>query len=150
MNDTGEVVRKAFYDALNNVIAIPGDPVNKVPIVDEKLDLNISEHDLYMLIGGQQTAPANNKTVWADEVDLSITITNRRKATNSKTTIENIATQMLQTLFPTRTTVGITITAPFRLSYVKRMSDQYTFEKAVDGWIISKQIIFKTRITQTP
>jgi hypothetical protein len=149
MNDTGEAVRKAFYDALNNAIDVPGDPVNKVPIVDEKLDLNITEHNLYMLIGGQQATPVNTKHTWADEVDISITITNRRKATNSKTTIEDIATQMLQALFPTKTTYGIAIVNPFRLSYMKRMSDQYTFEKTADGWTISKQIVFKTRITQT-
>ena len=150
MNDTGEVVRKAFFDALNNAIDIPNDPINKVPIVDEKLDLNITDNDLYMLIGGQQATQVNTKSTWADEVDLSITITNRRKATNSKTTIENIATQMLQVIFPDKTTVGINIVDPFRLSFVKRISDNYTFEKTADGWTISKQIIFKTRITQTP
>jgi len=149
MIDTGQVVRKAFFDALNNQVDNPENSAAKVPIVDEKLDLNITEHDLYMLIGGQQATTVNTKHCWADEVDLSITIVNRRKATNSKTTIENIATQMLQILFPTRTTEGITIPLPFLLSYVKRMNDQYTFEKANDGWEISKQIIFKTRITQT-
>ena len=150
MNDVGEAVRKGFYDALYNVIAIPGDPVNKVPIVDEKLDLNITEHDLYMLIGGQQGAPANTKQTWVDEEDISITVVNRRKATNSKTTIENIADQMLQVLFPTRTSFGVSVSSPFRLSYIKKVSNQYTFEKMNDGWQISKQIIFKARITQTP
>lgn len=149
MNDVGEAARKGFYNALNNVIAIPGDPVNKVPIVDEKLDLNITENDLYMLIGGQQETATNTKTTWGNEVDLSITIVNRRKATNSKTTIENIADQMLQILFPTRTTFGLSVDAPLRLSYTKYMNSQYTFEKLVDGWQINKQLIFKTRITQT-
>lgn len=150
MNDVGEVVRKGFYDALNNVIAIPGDPINKVPIVDEKLDLNITEHTLYMLIGGQQGAPVNTKQTWVDEEDISITVVNRRSATNSKTTIENIANQMLQVLFPTRTTFGVSVDQPFQLSYIKKVSNQYTFEKLADGWQISKQFIFKTRITQTP
>lgn len=150
MNDAGEVVRKGFYNALNGAIGIPGDPINKVPIVDEKLDLNITEHDLYMLIGGQQANAANTKQTWGKEVDLNITVVNRRKATNSKTTIENIADQMLQILFPTRTTFGLSIAAPFNLSYVRYLSESYTFEKLVDGWQISKQMIFKTRITQTP
>lgn len=150
MNDVGEVVRKGFYDALYNVIEIPGDPVNKVPIVDEKLDLNITEHDLYMLIGGQQGAPVNTKQTWVDEEDISITVVNRRKATNSKTIIENIANQMLQVLFPTKTSFGIAVTSPFKLSYIKKVSNQYAFEKLADGWQISKQFVFKTRITQTP
>jgi hypothetical protein len=149
MNDVGEAVRKGFYNALNNAIAIPGDPIGKVPIVDEKLDLNITENDLYMLIGGQQETTTNTKSNWGNEVDLSITIVNRRKATNSKTTIENIADQMLQILFPTRVTFGLSVDSPFRLSYTKYMNSQYTFEKLVDGWQINKQLIFKTRITQT-
>lgn len=146
MNDVGEAVRKGFYDALDGQVTIEGAPI---PIVDEKLDLNITEHDLYMLIGGQQAGAFNTKTTWAKEVDLNITIVNRRKATNSKTIIENIADQMLQILFPTRTTFGLSVDAPFNLSYVKYVSESYTFEKLVDGWQISKQMIFKTRITQT-
>lgn len=150
MNDAGQAVRTGFYNALNNAVDIPGDPINKVPIVDEKLDLNITEHDLYMLIGGQQASAANTKSTWGKEVDLNITVVNRRKATNTKTIIENIADQMLQILFPTRTTFGLSINAPFNLSYVKYVSDSYTFEKTQDGWQISKAMIFKTRITQTP
>jgi hypothetical protein len=103
-----------------------------------------------MLIGGQQATGANTKSTWGKEVDLNITVVNRRKATNTKTTIEDIADQMLQILFPTRSTFGLSIDLPFRLSYVKYISDSYTFEKISDGWQISKQIIFKTRITQTP
>lgn len=150
MNDVGQAVRKGFYDALYNVIAIPGDPVNKVPIVDEKLDLNITEHDLYMLIGGQQGTPVNTKQTWVDEEDISITVVNRRKATNTKTTIEDISNQMLQVLFPTRTTFGVSVDSPLQLSFIRKVSNQYTFEKLNDGWVISKQFVFKTRITQTP
>jgi hypothetical protein len=150
MNDEGQAVRKGFFNALNDAIAVPGDPIQKVPIVDEKLDLNITEHDLYMLIGGQQAITANTKQTWGKEIDLNITVVNRRKATNTKTIIENIADQMLQILFPTRTSFGLSIEAPFNLSYVKYISNSYTFEKLADGWQISKQMIFKTRITQTP
>lgn len=148
MNDTGQAVRKSFYDALKDAIAIPGDPINKVPIVDEKLDLNITEHDIYMLIGGQQSTPAHTKQTWATEVDLNITIVNKRKATNSKTTIEAIADDVLELLFPTKTTFGISIQSPFNLSYVKHMGDSYVFDRVADGWEIKKSIVFKTRITQ--
>jgi hypothetical protein len=148
MNDAGQEVRKGFYDALKDAIAIPGDPVNKVPIVDEKLDLNITENDLYMLIGGQAINAANTKSTWGKEVDLNITVVNRRKATNSKTTIEDIADQILQILFPTRTTFGLSVDGPFNLTYVKYISDSYQFDKLNDGWQISKAMIFKTRITQ--
>lgn len=149
MNDSGQAVRKAFYNALNNQISNPENSATKIPIVDEKLDLNITEHDLYMLIGGQGANTVNTKTTWADEVDLNITIVNRRKATNSKTTIETIAADVMTVLFPDRMTDGITIDPPFCLSYVKKVSDSYQFERTADGWEIKKSIIFKTRITQT-
>lgn len=149
MNDSGKEVRTAFYNALNNQVSNPENSATKVPIVDEKLDLNITEADLYMLIGGQQSLPANTKQSWVDEVDLNITIVNRRKATNSKTTIETIAADVLRIVFPTRTSFGITINAPFRLSIVKRISDSYQFNQTADGWEIKKSIILRTRITQT-
>lgn len=149
MNDTGQAVRKSIYDALNNQIDNPENPVVKVPIVDEKLDLNITEHDLYMLIGGQQASPVNTKQTWASEVDINITIVNRRKATNSKTTIETIANDVLQLLLPTRTSEGITISSPFNLSFVKYMGDSYQFDQTPAGWEIKKSIILKTRITQS-
>lgn len=150
MNETGQVVRKAFFNALNDQIANPENGSATVPIVDEKLDLNITEHDLYMLIGGQAATPANTKQTWGSEVDLNITIVNRRKATNSKTIIEAIADEVMQVLFPTKTSFGITINPPFKLSYVKYISDSYQFERVANGWEIKKSIIFKTRITQTP
>lgn len=150
MNETGQIVRKAFFNALNDQIANPENGATNIPIVDEKLDLNITEHDLYMLIGGQAATAANTKQTWGSEIDLNITIVNRRKATNSKTIIEAIADEVMQVLFPTKTTFGITINAPFKLSYVKYISDSYQFERVANGWEIKKSIIFKTRITQTP
>lgn len=150
MTDPGQAVRKAFYEALVNQIDNPEQPINKIPIVDEKLDLNITEHDLYILIGNQSDSPGGVKTVWASEVDLTLTIVNRRKATNSKTLIENIITQIYQILFPTRTSFGITIASPFKLSYVKRQpAAEYNFERTSDGWTISKSVPFRTRLTET-
>lgn len=150
MKDFGQVVRKAFFDALNDQVLNPDNSVVTIPIVDEKLDLSITEHDLYMLIGGQAETDVSTKQSWAKEVDLNITVVNRRKATNSKTTIEGISDQLLEILFPDKTSYGISIADPFRLSFVKNVSAQYSFEKSNDGWTISKAIIFKTRLTQTP
>lgn len=148
MNDVGAPVRKAFYDALNNQVANPESITDKIPIVDEKLDLNITEHDLYMLIGAQTETPANTKQTWGTEVDLSITVVNRRKATNSKTSVENITGQILNIIFPTRTTYGISVSSPFKLSFVRKTEADYDFQRTPDGWQISKKITFKTRVTE--
>lgn len=146
MNDAGQAIRKAYYDALNGQITING---SVIPIVDEKLDVNITEHDLYMLIGGQGGTVSGVKGMWAKELDISITAVNRRKATNTKTLIEDICDQMLTILFPTRTTNGLTVAAPFKLTYARLLSENYAFDKETGEWVISKTLVFRNHITQS-
>lgn len=145
MNDVGQAIRKGFFNALNGNITIEG---GIIPIVDEKLDLQITEQDYYMLIGDQNENPANNKCAWAREVDVTITIANRRKATNSKTGVESVSDQMLQIIFPTRTSFGISVSSPFSLSYVRLTNSSYNLSPIEGGFLITKQLVFKTRITQ--
>lgn len=150
MKDVGTVVRKAFYNALNNQVAVPGDPIAKVPIVDEKLDLNITETDLYMLIGEQSEdrEATQIKGYKASETLITITIVNRRKATNSKTLVEQVSDDMLGIIFPTTNGFGISLDSAFNLSYVKTTGSEYSFGKTDDGFSIIKKTTFKTRITQ--
>lgn len=149
MNDAGQAIRKAYFDALNEQVNNPGNPGNFVPIVDEKLDLGITEHDLYMLIGGQGGTVNGVKGMWAKELDISITVVNRRKATSSKTLIEDICDQMLTILFPTRTTNGLTVASPFKLTYARLLNENYAFDKEDAGWVISKVLVFRNHITQS-
>lgn len=149
MNDAGQAIRKAYYDALNNQVNNPGNPGNFIPIVDEKLDVNITEHDLYMLIGGQGGTVDGVKGMWAKTLDISITVVNRRKATNSKTLIEDICDQMLTILFPTRTTNGLTVASPFKLTYARLINENYAFDKETGDWVISKVLVFRNHITQS-
>lgn len=148
--DIGQPVRKAFFDAINEQITNPEGGVTAIPIVDQKLDDNISDHDLYILIG-QQSEPdpeSQVKTHWVGEVDITLTIVNRRKATNSKVLVENIAGQILAILFPEKNSFGITLADPFKLSYVKKTTSEYQFNKLESGWEINKQTTFKIRLTQ--
>lgn len=149
MNDTAGAIRKAYFEALNNMVANPDGGVTAIPVVDEKLDLNITEHDLYILISGQAGTPRDVKNMWVKEEDINITVVNRRKATNSKLLIENIADQILTIIFPTRTTNGLSIESPFKLTYARLINDQTNFEKLQDGWQVSKSLIFKNHITQS-
>jgi hypothetical protein len=149
MNESGGAIRKAYFTALNNQVNHPeGGPVT-IPVVDEKLDLLITEHDLYILISGQSGTPKENKSMWVKEEDINITVVNRRKATNSKVLIENIAGQVLTIILPTRTTNGLNIESPFKLTYARLVNDQTNFEKMQDGWRVSKSLIFRNHITQS-
>lgn len=149
MNDVGTIIRKAYYDALNNNILVPGSPSVYVPIVDEKLDSQITDADLYMLVGAQTETPYANKTIFMTTVELTIRIVNRRKATNSKTLVEQVADNMLSILFPSKGHNGLTVSAPFKLiSAVMSSPATYDFQKLEDGWQISKVLSFKNLITQ--
>lgn len=148
MRDVGTAIRKSYYNALNEQVFIEGSPI---PIVDEKLDQNITEHDLYMLIGAQTENGTDNKTHWVREVDITIMVVNRRKATNTKTLVEDICNQIMQVLFPAKNTVTLSIENPFKLSYARLLNPgEYGFLKNDTTGIyqISKQLTFRNRITQ--
>jgi hypothetical protein len=149
MNDSGGKIRKAYYEALFEQVSHPEGAATAIPVVDEKLDLNITEHDLYILISGQAGTPKDVKSIWVKEEDMNITVVNRRKATNSKVLIENIAGQILAIILPTRTTNGLSIEAPFKLTYARLINDQTNFERLQDGWQVSKSLIFRNHITQS-
>lgn len=145
MIDIGTPARKAFFDALNEQVANTEGGI--IPIVDEKLDARITEHDLYILIGAQNETGRDNKTNWVGEVDILLTVYNRRKTTSTKTVIEDIARQILSIVFPTRTTLGITISPPYNLTYARLTDRDYAFEKVESGFEIAKRMTFKMRIT---
>ncbi len=149
MNESGGAIRKAYFEALNNQVNHPEGGPTFIPVVDEKLDVNITEHDLYILISGQAGTPKETKSLWVKEEDINITVVNRRKATNSKVLIEDIADQVLTIILPTRTTNGLSIEAPFKLTYARLISDQTNFERIADGWQVSKSLIFRNHITHS-
>lgn len=144
MTDIGEAIRKGYYNVLNGQVLLPG----AIPVVDEKLDAQVSEHDLYMLIDSQEERPADNKTRYATEVDITITVINRRQATNSKTAVESIAGQMLALLFPSKNTWTVSVPAPLSLTYARLQESGYRFEKTDAGFNIMKRMVFRNRITQ--
>lgn len=145
MIDIGTPVRKAFFDAINENIEING---GKISIVDEKLDDKITVHDLYVLIGAQNEEDRSNKTNWVGEVDIVITIYNRLRSSSTKTIIEEIAKQILTIVFPTRTTLGISVQDPYSIVWARPIQRDYTFEKLDTGFEIGKRFSFRLRITQ--
>jgi hypothetical protein len=144
MRDIGTPARKAIYNALFDQVVIDS---GKIPIVDEKLDARISETNLYILIGAQDEQEKGNKTNWVGEVDILLTVVNRRKATNTKTIVESITDQIKQILFPTRTTLGVTLESPFQLSWMRSINRDYQFTKVEDGFEIAKRLTYRLRIT---
>lgn len=145
MIDVGTPIRKSYYTALFEKVMYQS---TYIPIVDEKLDARATEHTLYMLIDSQEERPGDNKTRYATEVDLTITVINRRQATNSKTAVEDIASQMLTLLFPAKNQWAVSVAAPLSLTYARLLTADYRFDKTEDGFAIMKRMTFRNRITQ--
>ena len=146
MVDIGQKLRKAYFTALDGSITYEG---SAVPIVDEKLDVNITEHDIYVLMTSQNEVDTNNKSYFARECDIVLRVINRRKATGTKEAVENVSDQILTVLFPTKNTTGLTVDSPLKLSYARLTQAEYNpLAQEQDSFIISKSLTFKNRIIQ--
>lgn len=146
MLDIGQKLRAAFFDALDGNLTWDG---AAVPVVDEKLDVQISDQDVYILMTSQNEIDANNKSYWARECDIELVIINRRKATNTKEVVEDVSNQVLTLLFPDKNTTVLSVAAPLSLTYSRLTSAEYNpLVHTEDGFQISKKLTFKNRITQ--
>lgn len=147
MVDVGMAIRKSYYDALNGQIVIEG---AQVPIVDEKLDVDISEQDIYVILTSQdEEGSASNKSRFVNETLLRMQIVNQRRATGSKEVVEDVAGQILEILFPTRTTWALSLASPLHLTSANYLGGQYNpIAQNEYGFFISKTLTFKNRITQ--
>lgn len=147
MVDVGTEIRKAYYQALAGNITVNG---QQVPVVDEKLEADISAHGVYVIMTSQdEDGEPSNKTYFVNETLLRLQIVNQRRATNTKEVVEDVADQILQILFPSRTSWALTVDSPLRLTYARFVNAQYNpLAKNDQGLIISKTLTFKNRITQ--
>lgn len=146
MRDAGTSLRKSFFEALDNQIFVEG---AAIPVVDEKLDEQITEQDIYIALTTQTDNDRSNKSYFAHEIDIATLIVQRTKAAISKATIEYVNDRILQIILPSVGNHGLTIDAPFRVTYVKQVSGQTQTARLDNGdYVIAKQTNFRNRITQ--
>jgi hypothetical protein len=147
MTDVGEALRAAYNASLEGVVTIGATPV---PFVDEKLETNIANANFYVLFLDQiEDEGQPNKTHFVNETFLRMRIVNRRKSTNTKEIVEDIANQILTALFPNRTTWNVSLSSPLKLTYARYVDGNYNpVSQSPDGLTISKTLTFKNRITQ--
>lgn len=146
MIDVGTALRASYFTVLNGNVTYNGSPV---PLVDEKLDVNLTEHDIWMMFGNMREVANDVKHSRAVEMYLDIVICNHRNATSSRETIESVASQVLNLLFPSRQVCTVSLSAPLALSYAQFTESVYQpFHQVPSGYIVSKTLTFKNRITQ--
>ena len=147
MLDVGTAIREAYTTTLKDNVVINSLPV---PFVDEKLETDIASADVYVLFLDQiEDEGTPNKTHFINEPLVRMRIVNRRKATNTKEVVEDISNQILQLLFPNRTTWNVTLPDPLKLTYARFLGANYNpLVQSSEGFLISKTLTFKNRITQ--
>lgn len=147
MLDIGTNIREAYTNTLQGYVSINA---KDVPFVDEKMETNISETDVYVLfIDQNEDESIPNKTVFVNENFLRMRIVARKKATNTKEVVEDVARQILQRLFPDRMTWNVALSSPLYLTYARYVGGTYNpMVQTTDGFVISKTLTFKNRITQ--
>lgn len=142
--DTG--LRKGYYDVLNGNVTVNG---SVIPVVDEKLDTQLTEHDIYIKLTTQNVTQGNNKSYFAANVDLNIDIVQRTDTVASKLTIDDVADQVYTLLFPTRNTTAIVLPSPLKLTFAHlQNSTTEPTRKETVGFITIKTLTFLNRVTQ--
>ena len=146
MIDVGQKIRKALYNSLVGQITIDG---KVVQLVDEKLDSNIADIDVYVMFTSQSETQRDLKNVWIREVDVVLQIINQRLTTNNREIVEDVSNQILNRLYPSKGVSNITIDSPLRLSYSTLIAADYNpIVQTENGFIVSKSLTLRNRITQ--
>lgn len=146
MLDIGQKLRKAYFTVLNGNILYEG---GVVPIVDEKLDVNISEHDVYILMQAQNEIDVPNRCYPITDCDISMRIVSQLASVGKKEVVENISNQVLTLLFPVHNYNTLSIDAPLKIIYAVKTNSEYSpLVQNESGFIISKTLTIKNRIKQ--
>jgi hypothetical protein len=146
MKDTGTAIRKSYYDALNGNLTFNA---TDIPVVDGKVE-SIPADGVFVLFGDQSDSDRTNKKAFVHEVTLDVAIVDKRLSTGSKKDVEEISDQILGIIKPTAQTHGVTIAAPFKITWIKYESGTAA-AVAMDGsnqFIQVKRLQFTNRITQ--
>lgn len=144
--DVDEPLRAAYVTALRGKIFYDA---GEIPVVDEKLDHRISEHNIYVKISNQNTTQQNNKRRFAAQVDLRAEIVHRSVSVGGKVVVDNIANQVLQLLFPDKKSTTLTLAPPLHLTFARLESSDTSSLLQIDtGFLMMKTLVFFNRVTQ--
>jgi hypothetical protein len=142
--DTG--LRKGYYDVLNGQVTING---SVIPVVDEKLDTQLTEHDIYIKLTTQNVVQQNNKTYFAATVDLNIDIVQITLSVGGKLTVDDVADQIYSLLFPAKNQISVVLSSPLKLTIAHlQNSSTEPMRETPKGFITIKTLTFFNRVTQ--
>ena len=142
MTDFGTKLREAYVAALDGILYGGA----SVPIVDDKLEIT---SQVYMRLTTQNMTSANTKSYFAGECDVLIQVISTQKSAVAKSIVEAICTDIMNILFPSVATNGLSIGGSYKISYAKLTnSTNTTAIQVADGIEISKTLTIKNRVIQ--
>lgn len=145
MRDTTEILANAVFNALSGNVTYNG---NNVPVYDEKKKTGDTEN-LYILFSTQQETPDNTFETFMTDSTLDIEIVFRSGSETSKKVLSDVANAVLEILFPTPQTIGISQPSGFEIQLFEFAgSITRAFEISATESIVRKFIKVKAKIIQ--
>jgi hypothetical protein len=143
MTDFGTALRASYIAALDGNVQYG---IKDVPFMDDKAE---TDEFFYVRVTTQNMTSANTKSYFAGECDVNLQIVSVQRSATSKTIPEVIASQITDILFPTVTTNGLSIDAPYKISYAKLANtvDDIAIQTA-RGFEIKKTLVIRNRVIQ--
>jgi len=111
MREPGTAIRKSYYNAISAVVSSP--------VVDGKVE-GLGGGDTYVILGEQSESDRTNKARFAHEATIQVVIVSKKKSTAGRTAVENISDDILSAIIPAPGSHGLTIEAPFHITFVKQ------------------------------
>lgn len=111
MKDTKKILRQAVYDAINGNVL-----VNSLPVVVREEKLASSEQpSIYIILSTQQeNTIERNGSSFITQSSIDIEITHQQGSEANKDVIDDVYEQILNIVFPTPTTIGLTVPSDFQ------------------------------------
>lgn len=145
MKDTGRIIRKGIFQALNGNISYNA---ANVPIFDLAPTEAPGSHYIMLRNGDEATDANNDRFVTIGSVLIDVATILQTTVTNE--IVEDLCDQVLEILLPTPQTFGITLEAGFNLTDLKRESANYLPMLQTDtGKIVRKILRLTYRIQQS-
>lgn len=119
MKDTKKILRSAIYTALNGNVSY--NAVN-VPVYDERVP-STTTSNLFIAFSTQQEQDVEEQdSTWVTDSFIDFDIVNKTASEVSKDINDDVYEDVLEILFPTRLTIGITVPSGFQFLAGRRIS----------------------------
>lgn len=143
MQDPLYILRKAFYEALNEQLTY-----NSVDVPVYSGGLPIDAPSVYVLLHTATDTGTNTLTSFKSDSTIIVDIVSKTGATSSYDIVDNIANQVFLLLKPTINTSGLPPQEGFQIGCLTKRSDNY-LPTTISGETITRRLIrFSTKINQ--